>query len=260
MNRPSVSSALAWRTEELRGLADGWDQTARVIHELAAAASRAGQDTGQVWTGAAAELAQHDARTFTAEGDAVARALVLAAVAARDGADQLAKAQATLAAHVAKARAEGFVVGDDGAAVPDLPPSALLLALSGSDPGVAAHLLAARGAELSRRIGGALDELGAADDDAAHDVREALDTVDQVADTATGNTDGIPWEVRIAANRTNVAQAIVDAPDDADAGRRNAFYRGLLGEIDDPTGSGHRIDRQMLAFDPATRIAGRTER
>ena len=28
-----------------------------------------------------------------------------------------------------------------------------------------------------------------------------------------GNTDGLPWEMRIAANRTNIAQAILDEPD-----------------------------------------------
>ncbi|TPG33489.1 alpha/beta hydrolase [Mycolicibacterium hodleri] len=251
MSRPSLTSALAWRTGELRRLADGWDEAARVIHQRATAASRAGQDTGRVWTGVAAEAAQNDARTFTAEGDAVARTLVLAAVAARDGADQLAKRQAELAAHVEKARSEGFLIGDDGSAAPETLPSALLIMLSGNDAGVAAQMLAARGTELSRQIVRALDDVGAADEDAAHDVREALESVDLVADTAMGNTDGVPWEVRIAANRTNVAQAIVDALDDG-GDRRNAFYRGLLGEIDDPGGSGRRIDRKILAFDPAS--------
>ena len=62
-----------------------------------------------------------------------------------------------------------------------------------------------------------------------------------------GNTDGMPWDMRIAANRVNIAQAIIDADDNG----RVAFYRGLLGEIDDPTGSARRVDRQILAFDPA---------
>ena len=30
-----------------------------------------------------------------------------------------------------------------------------------------------------------------------------------------------------------------------------AFYRTLLGEVDDPAGSGRRVDRQIVAFDPA---------
>jgi hypothetical protein len=66
----------------------------------------------------------------------------------------------------------------------------------------------------------------------------------------TGNTDGVPWDMRVAANRLNIAQAILDA-DGPDASGRRAFYRSLLGEIDDPAGSGQRIGRQILAFDPA---------
>jgi hypothetical protein len=62
-----------------------------------------------------------------------------------------------------------------------------------------------------------------------------------------GNTDGIPWDMRIAANRTNIAQAVVDEPDPY----RQVFYRTLLGEVDDPAGGGRRIDRQIVAFDPA---------
>ena len=53
--------------------------------------------------------------------------------------------------------------------------------------------------------------------------------------------------MRIAANRTNIAQAILDEPDPY----RGAFYRTLLGEVDDPTGGDRRIDRQIVAFDPA---------
>jgi hypothetical protein len=66
-----------------------------------------------------------------------------------------------------------------------------------------------------------------------------------------GNTDGIPWDMRVAANRINIAQAIVDGLDDPAGQQRTAFYRGLLGEVDDPTGSGRRVERQILAFDPA---------
>ncbi|HYO01323.1 MAG TPA: alpha/beta hydrolase [Mycobacterium sp.] len=250
MSRPSLTRALAWRTDALRRLADSWDDTARVVHARTTAATRAGLDTEPVWTGAAADAARREARAFAAEGDAVARALVLAAVAARDAADQIAAAQANVAARVEVARAAGFRVGDDGSAIPEKAPSALLIMLSGNDAGVAAAMLAARGGELTRQIVSALDELGDADHDAAQDVREALDTVDRMADTALGNTDGVPWEVRIAANRTNIAQAIVERLDERDASERTAFYRGLLVEVDDPAGGGHRIDRKILAFDP----------
>jgi Alpha/beta hydrolase len=66
-----------------------------------------------------------------------------------------------------------------------------------------------------------------------------------------GNTDGVPWDMRVAANRVNISQAIVDNFGDPAAEQRAAFYRTLLGEIDDPTRNGQRIDRQILAFDPA---------
>jgi len=66
-----------------------------------------------------------------------------------------------------------------------------------------------------------------------------------------GNTDGVPWDMRVAANRINIAQAIVDGFGDPAAQQRTAFYRSLLGEIDDPARSGQRFDRQILAFDPA---------
>jgi Alpha/beta hydrolase len=61
-----------------------------------------------------------------------------------------------------------------------------------------------------------------------------------------GNTDGVPWDMRVAANRTNIAQAIIDTDDPG----RVAFYRSLLSEVDDPTGGSERVDRQILAFDP----------
>ncbi|WP_231751010.1 alpha/beta hydrolase, partial [Mycobacterium sp. NAZ190054] len=65
-----------------------------------------------------------------------------------------------------------------------------------------------------------------------------------------GNTDGIPWDMRAAANRLNIATAILaESGTDEGSRRRIAFYRGLLGEIDDPAGRG-RVPRTIVAFDP----------
>jgi hypothetical protein len=212
---------------------------------------------------------------------------VMAAVAARDGADQIAAARTDVLARVTEAKAEGFVVGDDGAS--PTAPEPLLIALSGGDAAVAGEMLAVRSAELTRQITGALDALAAADVDAADDIAEAFASVHsahgetrpagvtntaivawpamsqsdigaQIAAMSTaerqhlveqfpkqvGNTDGVPWDMRIAANRINIAQALVDEPD----GARAALYRSLLGEIDDPVGGPRRVDRQILAFDP----------
>lgn len=66
-----------------------------------------------------------------------------------------------------------------------------------------------------------------------------------------GNTDGVPWDMRIAANRLNVAAAVLaETGADPQSRRRIAFYRTLLGETDNPEG-GQRIPRKIIAFDPA---------
>jgi hypothetical protein len=75
-----------------------------------------------------------------------------------------------------------------------------------------------------------------------------------------GNTDGVPWDMRVAANRLNIEQAILDGrrelertqdPTQRDAvQQRISFYQGLLSEVPDPTGRKGRVDRQILAFDP----------
>jgi hypothetical protein len=57
--------------------------------------------------------------------------------------------------------------------------------------------------------------------------------------------------MRVAANRTNIAQAVLDERlAHPDAGARIDFYESLLAETDDPAGGGERVDRQILAFDP----------
>jgi hypothetical protein len=247
------------------------------------------------WTGATADAARDNARGFAAAGDDAARRLVIASVAARDGANQIAAALASLQSGVAEAGADGFDVADDGTVSIRAGPPALLVALSGGDPAVAHDMLTMRAEKLSQQIKDALDRLGAADADAANDISEAFtppallrpagtvpagawpvqasDVIagwpaigqerigEQIAAMTpaqrqqliadfpqqVGNTDGVPWNTRIAANRVNIAQAIIDTEDPG----RVTFYRSLLGEIDDPTGSGQRVDRQILAFDPA---------
>jgi hypothetical protein len=251
--------------------------------------------SNEFWTGATADTARGNARSITAAGDDAARRLVLASVAARDGADQIAAARATVLTLVTEARDDGFDVADDGAVSIRAGPPPLLVALSGGDPVVARDLLTMRAGTLRQQIDDALDRLAAADTDAANDIEEAFapspipkaaatvpagawpvqasDVVagwpamsqdrigEQIAAMTpeqrqrlitefpqqVGNTNGLPWDMRVAANRVNIAQAIVDTEDP----RRVEFYRSLLGEIDDPARSGQRIDRQILAFDPA---------
>ncbi len=76
-----------------------------------------------------------------------------------------------------------------------------------------------------------------------------------------GNTDGVPWDMRIAANRLNIAAAVL-AEDGRDAGshRRTVFYRSLLGEIEAPTGSPARVRAADPGIRPGPRVAGGTQR
>lgn len=280
MTRPTLGQAEAWRPTALSRLADGWGDHARFVS--AHADSLAAEFS--FWTGAAAETARQQAKTIVATADTVSRALVLAAAAARDGADQLTLARADVVALASTAREEGFAVDDTGSVAVHAPPSTLLVAMSGGVPSVAVEMLAVRAAELTDQLGEALSRLGAADADAATDIAEAFvlpaaghqaaeagvvatwpDTrQDRIADqiaamtpeqrqrlidafpSQVGNTDGVPWEMRVQANRTNVAQAALREPDP----QRLAVYRELLAEIDDPTGEPRRLDRQILAFDP----------
>jgi hypothetical protein len=295
VTRPTVSQAEAWQPDSLRRLADGWDEAA---HRLAAhvdSVEREIRRSNEFWAGATADEARDNARGIVTAGDDAARRLFLASVAARDGAEQMVAAQASVRSRLAEASGGGFDVADDATVSIRAGPPALLVALSGGDPGVARDMLTVRADELSKRITDALDRLGAADADAAADISEAFapspipraaatvpagawpvqasDVVagwramnqdrigEQIAAMSpaqrerliaefpqqVGNTDGMPWDMRVAANRVNIAQAIVDTDDPG----RVALYRSLLGEVDDPTRTGQRVDRQILAFDPA---------
>lgn len=292
--RPTVSEAKAWQPDSLREAAERWRAAATDIHARVDIAVRGVESTRDFWTGSAADAARARALATGRESDAVARAMVLAAVAAADGAARVASARADVLARAADAWSAGFVVSDDGSVSVSGAPSPLLVALSGGDDDVARDMLAVEAKDLTRQIVDALDRLCAADVDAAREISEAFATpvfrppatvpagawpvaagdvvagwtamsqhriADQIAAMTAeqqqrlvaefphqvGNTNGVPWEMRVAANRTNIAQAILDEPEPG----RAAFYRSLLSEIDDPAGSGRRIDRQILAFDPA---------
>ena len=292
MTRPTVSDARGWQPHSLREAAVNWQAAAMDIHADIDMTVQGVAGTRKVWVGSAAEAARAEVLMVGRASDALSRAMVLAAVAAADAADQITIARAEVLDLVSTAESAGFAVADDGTVSVHDAPTPLLVALSGGDTEVAGDLLTMRADELSRQIADALDRLGAADADAAHDIEEAFATpsLRPAATTAAaaalpddlvvgwpvmsqdriaaqiaaltpeqregliaafprqvGNTDGVPWEMRIAANRTNIAQAVLDESDP----HRQAFYRTLLGEVDDPTGGGRRVDRQIIAFDPA---------
>lgn len=291
MTRPSVAQAQGWRPDALRKTADDWDSAASDLQARVDAVARRITRSRDFWSGSAADAARGHGDTIAAGGALAARCLITAAVAARDGAAQVGSARDDVLALVAAARAEGFAVGDDGV-VTGGGPAPLLVTLTGGSPQLTTEVITAR-------IVAALDRLGDADADAAHDIAEALNPVhapqtptapagalpvpladvvagwsaigqDRIANQITamtpeqrqrlidefpkqvGNTDGVPWGMRVAANRVNVAQAIADErrANSQGAQGRIGFYQGLLAEVDDPTRSGRRVDRQILAFDP----------
>ena len=232
MTRPTVAQALAWRPDALRELAAGWDAAADAVRANAV-------DSPADWHGQAADAASVRMRTLVEQADAVVGTLVTAAAAARAGCDRIAAARAEVLERVADANALGF---SDHASVR-----------------------------------AALDRLGEADADTARDIDVAADMAnwqtmsrDRIADQIAamtpaqrarliddapfmvGNTNGVPWDMRFAANRINIAQAVRDETGTGpDALRRIGFYLDLLRDVDDPAGSGQRVGRQILAFDPA---------
>ncbi len=291
MTRPTVGQAERWNPDALRETADEWDAASTDLQARVDAVAQGINGSRDFWTGSAAEAARARGGTIAAGGAFAIRCLIAAAVAARDGAAQMGTARGDVLALVAAARAEGFAVADDGG-VSGGDPSRLLVSLAGGSPAVTADVLTARllaaldrlgaaEADAARDITEALNPSHApgiatapagagpvpladavagwsaiGQDRIAHqiaamppDQRQRL--IDEFP-KQVGNTDGVPWDMRIAANRVNIAQAIADERRENGPGAqgRIAFYQGLLAEVDDPARSGRRVDRQILAFDP----------
>jgi hypothetical protein len=294
-NRPTVSQAEAWQPDSLRAAADAWDAASTDIAREFDVIVQGVQASEDFWLGDSADAAR--TRTYDAVGDAdqLARALVAASVAARVGADRIAAAKHDVVSLVQAMRELNFGVADDGTVTPpELPPSPFM-----SNIALAPHLTRKAAERTTEEIRQKLDALGAADADAARQIEAAFrDVVSPVTHAASnvvppadwpttsqggiaaqiaglsdaqrkqlirdypqyvGNTDGVPWDMRIAANRVNIEQAIVDerrnlaqaSGNDREAiQQRITFYEGLLKRVPDPTGRRGPVDRQVLAFDP----------
>lgn len=226
MTRPTVAQAESWRPEALGELADAWYRLARDVFARVRAAASATPDG---WHGEAADAARTRLEACRDDGEAVARTLVLASAAARDGAGQLTDAQRQVTRWVGIARGEGFHVTDQGTVV----------ASTQADQ--------VRADELSDALTSALVALGEADADAARDIADAF--------VAAPPVPGGPFGEELAQSRQDIAQAILSEPlDDRASVERMAFYHGLISEVDDPAGSGERVDRQIIAFDPDQQV------
>jgi alpha/beta hydrolase family protein len=290
VTRPSVSQAEAWLPDALCRVADEWDAAAIDLRARFDTVGKSIDGSREFWTGSAGEAARRSGASIRAGGAAATRCLITAAVAARDGAGQIDAARTVVLEIVATARAAGFVVADDGSVTAGAV-SPLVMLTGGSQP-VARDVLAARVVDALDRLGAAdadaarditealtpphasptptapagawpvpladvvagwsaIGQDRIADQIAAMNPEQRQRLIDQFP-AQVGNTDGVPWPMRIAANRTNIAQAISDErrKDLPGAQTRIAFYQGLLAEVDDPARTGRRVDRQILAFDP----------
>lgn len=287
--RPTLSQAKSWRPDSLRQAADAWDAAASDTKREFDVVVQGIGETHDFWTGDAANAARENVAKLGGAASSLARALVAAAVAARDGADVISAARDDVLGSVNAVQTLGFKVADDGTVTPPDQPPKVLLDQSGGNADVVKQVLREAAERYTREIVGKLEALGAADDDAARDIDDAFHGVTSAPTAPTGlgenptanwpkmsqdniaaqiaaltpdqrrelvetrpqqvgNTDGVPWDMRIAANRLNIEQAILDSRGDPE---RVRFYQGLLSEVPDPTGKPGRVDRQIIAFDPA---------
>src|SRR5262245_23823922 len=132
--RPTLTQAQSWDPDSLRQAADAWDAAAADVHREFDVVVRGVQETQDFWTGDAADAARERALSLSGSSTTLARALVAAAVAARDGAGQIATARDELLAAVASMRSQGFTVADDGAVTaPAQPPAFVLSQCAGNE-------------------------------------------------------------------------------------------------------------------------------
>src|SRR5215212_4838982 len=148
MSSLTVAQAEAWNPDALRDTADEWDAAATDLRTRVDGVVRAIQGSRDYWTGSAAEAARGHGATIAADGALATRCLITAAVAARDGAAQMASARSALITLLSQR-------------------TPLLVPLTGGSAHVAAEA-------LDGQVEAALDRLAAADADTAADITKAL--------------------------------------------------------------------------------------
>lgn len=302
MARPSVSQAESWRPDALGQVAQAWDHAAGRLQIDLDDMAREVLGTDDFWIGSAADEARARIDQIISPGRSLARALIAAAAAARNGQRQIAAARDRVLAAVDDPRGLGYDVTDDGAVlVPSTAPELVRL-LSGGDDAAAALMMSTRTTEFSAELVAALDGLGAADAETAHEIDAALQSAiqslpaattpagagslsdvelvaawpqlrqDRIADQLAamspeqqqhlietapkqvGNTDGVPWPMRMAANRINIADAILTQRRNVDLPEEDKVRRMLERRLDLDAGSTERVWLAAHA-DPTFRTA-----
>ena len=288
MSRPTLRQAISWQPDSLEAAAGVWDAAATDLHRDVAVLIRGVEGLHEHWRGSTAAAARTRMTGLTGEATRLARVFVAAAAVARSGAQSIGQRRDEVLAAVAAARAEGYPVADDGTAHAPAPASEVMASR-------AAELSITVGAALDRL--GVADEDTARDLDAAFRIAEPAPTTaagwptgpaalvagwptlsqeaiaaqiaalspeqrQQLVEAAprqAGNTDGVPWPLRIAANRLNIADAILtqrgllerSAQDKARSELSGPLPAALTRGAGDPA-SQERV-RAALLNDPAIR-------
>ncbi|MCG5433408.1 alpha/beta hydrolase family protein [Mycobacterium sp. MYCO198283] len=245
MTTPTVSQAESWHDAPLRTAAAAWTHTAEVVAAQFDTFRQELSSSERWWQGAAAEAARRRAAELQAESERIGTALRAAATVAEAGAAQLTDLQTRLEEILRAARSTGYQVADDGSVAPPpqpqpTPPDS---ARRAAEFAVAIKfMLAAMGkadADTDAAIRAAFDRAEPPPATAAPTAPATFDGAKIVAAWPTmsqddisrqfgqldpaqqrmlierypdqvGNTDGVPWAARGAANQVSIGRAIAD--------------------------------------------------
>ncbi|BBZ04579.1 hypothetical protein MCHIJ_40160 [Mycolicibacterium chitae] len=227
---PTVGQVERWRPEALFAAADGWAALAARWRALADTLHRLDRDS---WHGEAAERGWAQAQHLEAAASDWAARMGAAAVQARRGGRVLGAAHAEFLGLLAAVRADGNLIGDDGTVTPDRSGELTSRVYHGLRQVLAADHDVAGAIERALTLAAAPAARPVATTPAAAEVVAGWPTMsqdrigEQISAMSTeqrrrlvagaplqvGNTDGVPWDLRVAANRINIAEAIAAQQD-----------------------------------------------
>ena len=273
MSRPTVAQAESWNPDALRETADDWDSAAMTCALASMPRSVRSHGSRDFWSGSAAEAARGDGATISASGALATRCLITAAAAARDGATQMGSARSDLLAVLSRSSplAASLTGGSArvAAEVLDTQIEAALDRLGAADVDCASDIIEALNPKHAPKaqttpagawpvpLSDVVAGWSAIGQDRIANQIEAMtpDQRQRLIDgfpKQVGNTDGVPWDMRAAANRINIAQTIADERRD-DGPVRSAGSRSI--RACSPRWTTRRAAAAggpaILAFDPA---------
>lgn len=239
MTRPTLPQARAWRPDSLNEAALVWDAAAGDLDREVGVLIHGVDSSRDFWRGSGAEAARAKMTGLTEEAGRLARVFVSAAAVARGGAALIGERRKEALAAADSARAQGYSVSEEGVVTASATPASAMMVSR------AAELTLTVGLALDRL--GIADDDTARDLEAAFRLAEPAPTraagwpagpapmvaswpstgqdaiaeqiaaltplqrqqLIEAAPLQVGNTDGVPWPMRVAANRLNIADAVV---------------------------------------------------